>query len=480
MERVKNRRNTYGYFSEDGKEFIITKPLTPRPWINVISNKHNYGLTISQAGGGYSWYRHAKENRLTRWDQDIIRDEWGKFIYMRDNKSRCIYSFTYQPVRKAPKKFSCHHGLGYTTFMGMQADIASELSVFVPPDDTLEIWCLELTNESRRVKDLSLFTYFELNLGVAPDWHREFHKLFIETSYDARKKALYATKRLWTLPDPDGAPWNRSWEYIAFHAASQKPASFEADKESFLGNYGSLDKPRAVIEGRCSNTEGKWNDSIGSLHIEVKLKPKEAKKIVFLLGVAKDRKEADRLISKYNNIKAATSALSDAKKLWLDLFDGLHIKTPDKDFDAMNNYWLRYQSISGRIWGRSAYYQMGGDYGYRDQLQDSQIFLTIDPRRTKEQILLNASHQFRDGMVQHWWDPLNNMGIKNNITDNLLWLPFLTIQYLKETTDFDILKEKIDYVDSNRRTSLYDHWHIFYTAYLLTGQSFLSALTRKK
>ena len=438
----KNYNTSYGYFSEDGKEYIIKTPLTPRPWVNVISNSKNYGLVISQAGGGYSWCKHARENRITRWNQDIVRDNWGKFIYIRDNKTGKFWSATYQPVKKSPKNYKCRHGLGFSTFESLHNDIRTTLTVLAAPDDTLEIWSLTLENLSSKKRDLSLFTYLEWALGVAPDAHREFHKLFIETKYDPEQKALLAEKRLWTIQTQDGIAWNKSWDYIAFHSSSVRPVSFEGDKENFLGQYGDFSEPAAVKKGICSNSDGKWNDSIGSLHINVKLDGRQKKKVVFTLGLAKDKRQVDKLIERYCCITGAEEALEKVKKSWTDLLDSFHIETPDKGFNFINNYWLRYQAISSRLWGRSAYYQVGGDFGYRDQLQDSQIFLTINSK---------------DGMVQHWWNPLNDIGAKNNITDNLLWLPFVTINYLKETADYDLLKEKVGYLDSNRKTSVYDH-----------------------
>ena len=154
----KNYNTPYGYFSEDGKEYVIKTPLTPRPWVNVISNNKNYGLVISQAGGGYSWYKHARENRITRWNQDIVRDNWGKFIYIRDNKTGKFWSATYQPVKKSPKNYKCRHGLGFSTFESLHNDIRTTLTVLVAPDDTLEIWSVTLENLSSKKRELSLFS----------------------------------------------------------------------------------------------------------------------------------------------------------------------------------------------------------------------------------------------------------------------------------------------------------------------------------
>lgn len=454
---TRNFETPYGYFSEDGKEYIIKKPQTPRPWINIISNSKNYGLAISQAGSGYSWYIHARENRITRWNQDLVRDNWGKFIYIRDNKKGQFWSSTYQPVKKTSKHYRCRHGLGYTTFENIYNDILSTLTIFVPPDDSLEIWLLTLENQSSRKRDISLFTYLEWALGIDPNVDKELRELFIESKYETKQKALFATKRLYPVQTNNTITQNKLSDYIAFHACNIKPTSWDSDKEKFLGLYRNFDNPIAVSRGNCFKSEGKWNDSIASLHVNIKLNSKQKKKLFFVLGSAKNKKEAERLIAKYNSISVAEEALSKTQKMWLDMCNTLEVDTPDKGFNIINNYWLKYQTISARLWGRSSYYQIGGDYDFRDQLQDSQIYLTINPKLTKEKILLSASHQFKDGTVQHWWNPLSDTGSRINKTDDHLWLPYVVINYLKETADYEFLKEKAGYLDSNRRTSIYDH-----------------------
>src|SRR5206468_8151852 len=232
---MKHRFGTkYGYFTEDGTEFVITRPDTPRPWVNVIC-PGEYGAIVSQAGSGYSWCTHASYNRLTRWDQDLVRDEWGKYVYCRDRESGRYWSLTFQPVQAPPKNWECRHGIGYTTFRGEHSGIHAELTLFVPPGETLEIWSITLTNRTRRVRSLDLFSYFEWNLGPAPDSHREFHRLFIETEYAAAAGALLASKRLSTIAERGGQPWNVPWPHVAFHAASPSPAAFDSDKQRFIG-----------------------------------------------------------------------------------------------------------------------------------------------------------------------------------------------------------------------------------------------------
>jgi len=448
----------YGFFTSDGKEYIITTPQTPKPWINVISNG-DYGFVISQAGSGYSWRTHASLNRITRWEQDLIKDEWGKYIYIRDEESGEIWSPSWKPMCKKPQNFKVRHGQGYTIFETRYFDIETELTMFVAKDEPIEIWLLNVRNDSKKRRKLSTFTYIEWNLGVAPDWHREFHKTFIETSFLSDLNCIIAEKRMWEIPNEKGQNWNRSWEYTAFHAVNGKVSGAEGSKESFLGRYNSLFNPQAVSTGKLSNTFGKWEDSIASLKNEISLEPGEEKTLIFLLRAVKKTDEKENLtslIKKYQNEKNVSNELEKVKKMWDEMFSKLTVETPDKGFNFLINRWLKYQAISGRLWGRTAYYQTGGAYGFRDQLQDSQIFLYIDPEKTKNQIKLHAAHQYSDGSVLHWWHPISEIGLKNNISDNRLWLVFVTVRYLKETNDFEFLEEIVSFLDGGEAT-IYEH-----------------------
>lgn len=452
-----NFRTKYGYFSDDGMEYIITRPDTPRPWVNVIC-PGDYGLVVSQTGGGYSWRTHASLNRITRWEQDIIKDDWGKYIYLRDDDNYDFWSLTWKPVSQNLKNYEVRHGIGYSKFIAKNAGIKSQLTIFVPKDHPVEIWRVELTNETEMERNLSLFTYLEWGLGTAPDWHREFHKTFIETEFDENLNTVLAQKRLWDLINEKGQHWNRDWEYTAFHSVNLPVTSFTADKESFLGMYGTLENPQALSKDCLSNSYGKWGDGIASLHNRIKIEPGETVELVYLIGATK-RDEPNKLkeiIHKYHNVEMVEKALEEVKEFWKEHLSTIVVETPDQGFNLMNNIWLKYQALSGRIWGRTAYYQTGGAYGFRDQLQDSQIFLLIDPEKTAEQIRLHAAHQFPDGRVNHWWHPISEVGQENNISDNRLWLAFVTTKYLKETGNFAFLDEVVPYKTGEEGT-IYQH-----------------------
>jgi cellobiose phosphorylase len=444
----------YGRFSDDGREYVITTPTTPRPWINVVSNG-DYGITVSQTGSGYSWRTHGQLNRITRWEQDLIKDEWGKYIYLKDDRGH-VWSAGWKPVCREPEAYRCRHGIGYTILESSNYGVESELLIFVPTNEPLELWKLTLRNTTRRPRKVEMFTYLEWTLGTSPDWHREFHKSFIETRFDPTRHALFATKRLWEVPT-DLGHWNIDWPFVAFHSSSTKPFSYDADKETFLGMYGNQRWPAAVASGKLRRRTGNWLDPVASLGIRLTLKPGEEKSVCFTLGAAESEDEAGRLIDKYRSHDAVEEAFRRVRERWDGILSTVWVTTPDPAMNVMENVWLKYQAISGRLWGRTAYYQTGGAYGFRDQLQDSQIFLPIDPQATKHQILLHARHQFKDGSVYHWWHPMTEVGHRNTISDNLLWLPFVVVAYLQETADDAVLDIPTPFVEGGSPMSLYTH-----------------------
>ncbi len=448
-------KNKYGYFSDDGKEYIITNPKTPKPWVNLISNGH-YSLVISQLNGGFSWLDNSNLNRITRWHQDLVTDQWGKYLYIRDDQSGLIWSPTIHPVGQEADEYICRHGMGYTSFATQNHQIESRLRIFVPFDDNLEIWTLRLTNLSDKARKLGLFTYFEWLLGAAPDSHREFHKIFIETKFDSADQILTAGKRLWEVPASRGH-WNTNWPYTAYFACSEPVDGFETDKGAFLGQYGKLSAPKAVRESRLSGRQGRWTDAVSSLHKKVTLNPGETVELHFFLGVEKSQETVVRMVQKYRSAPEIEDAFNSVKNYWENYLTRTTVSTPDQGLNLMTNVWLKYQVITGRIWSRAAYYQQSGAYGFRDQLQDSQIFLYLQPEKTKEQLLLHAAHQFKDGRVLHWWHPLSEQGHDARMSDDLLWMPFVAVQYLKETGDWSVLDAAAPYYDDNQTFSLLDH-----------------------
>lgn len=442
-------QNKYGYFAKGGREFVITRPDTPAPWVNVICNG-DYGLIISQAGSGFSWRGNSALARLNVWYQDLARDEYGKYIYVRDDESGEFWSLGWKPCCPEFDRYEVRHGPGYTEITSLRGGIECSMLVFVPLRDPLEVWKVRIRNLSEKPRTISLFTYLEWCLGSGMETHREFHKTFMETEYIPSLNCIFAKKR--PLPTPKyistGQP---EIPMEAFHSVNIPPEGFEGDKFAFLGKRGDIRRPEAVESGKLSGNVGKFCDSVASLHVRVSIPPNGEKTVIFLLGSEK-RERIEDLIRRYHDPSEAERALKEVEGFWEDLFSGMTVETPDEALNVLVNYWLKYQAICGHMWARTGYYQCSGAYGFRDQLQSSLIALPLNPAITKKQILLHAGAQFRDGVVYHWWHPGANIGMRTNISDNMLWLPYILTFYLEETGDYAILDEKVPYVDGPEDT----------------------------
>ncbi|MBC6935031.1 MAG: glycosyl transferase family 36 [Chloroflexi bacterium] len=452
----KKFESRYGYFTEDGREYVINTPFTPRPWGNVISNG-DYGMMISQTGSGYSWRGNAGQNRITRSFQDLIKDNWGKYLYIRDLKRQTYWSAAYKPVMRPYQHYQVVHGVGYSRFVQQVEDIESVLTVFVAADAPLEVFQLSLTNHSKETRELDVTSYAEWLLGFAPDEHREFHKLFIETSADVSGQAVFARKCLWGFADDKGRHNNVTWPYTAFMAVSEPLKSFDCDKESFIGLYNNDDRPKAMFEPKLAGRTGRFTDAIAALQVAVSLQPGESKRVVFTLGAAEDgHEDANDLIRRFTSAEKSEQAFLAMRHFWSRFVDAEQVETPDDALNFMTNIWAKYQAISCRLWGKSAFYQVSAGYGFRDQLQDSQIFLVSEPDYARRQLLLHAAQQFVEGDVLHWWFSIRGGGPRTNCSDDLLWLPFILNAYLEETADYAILDEMIPYLNGPAEP-LYDH-----------------------
>ncbi len=448
--------NRYGYFAADGREYIITTPFTPRVWGNVISNG-DYGMMISQTGSGYSWRGNAGQNRLTRSFQDLIRDNWGKYFYIRDLQRGTYWSATYKPVMHPFQHYEVAHGIGYSRFTHQVEEIESVLTVFVATSAPVELFRLKLTNKSDEPRSLDISSYAEWGLGFAPDEHREFHKLFITTHAEPENRAVFARKCLWGFADEKGRHNNIDWPYTAFMAASEPLKSFDCDKETFIGLYNNDDRPAAMLSDVLAGHTGRFTDAIAALQIGVELAPNESKTVVFVIGAAEDgREDAHDLIRRFTSVESAEQALEGVRQFWSRFLDREHVETPDMALNVMTNIWSKYQAISCRLWGKSAFYQVSAGYGFRDQLQDCQVFLVGEPEFARKQILMHAAQQFIEGDVLHWWFSIRGGGPRTNCSDDLLWLPFILHSYLMETADYAILDELVPYLNAPAEP-LYDH-----------------------
>jgi cellobiose phosphorylase len=447
----------YGFFTDDGNEYVIKTYKTPKPWINVISNG-DYGLVISQAGGGFSWLNHSEFNRLNRWHQDLVKDDWGKYFYIKNNDTGEIWSPLWMPVKTDLDFYECRYGFGYAKFRSVFNKIEVELTLLVPNDKNFEIWSFEIKNAKNSKVSLSIYSYFEWCLGSSADHHREFHKTFLETSFVEDTNTMYAAKRLWDIPLGDRGHWNIEYPYLGFISSNKKISDYDGDKESFIGRHGSLAEPAALENNLLARNTGKWNDSIGTVKVDINLKANGSDHVAFYIGIGDDVKSINNSLKRFQKQSEIENALEMVKLKWKGILDETKIDTPDEGMNILVNKWLKYQAISGRLWGRTAYYQQSGAFGFRDQLQDSLVYLPINPELTLRQIKLHAKHQFENGTVLHWWHPITETGLKTEMTDDLLWLPFLIVQYIKETGDYKILSLKEPFYDNpKKKAALLEH-----------------------
>lgn len=452
--------NKYGRFIEDGKAFEIFDHMTPRPWTNVISNGR-YGFVVSQNGAGFSWLDHCQLNVLTQWRMDHIRDDHGRFMYLSDlDESNTVWSVTPHPCRIEFDEYRCIHRAGSTTFESTLHEISASWTLGVAPDDQAELWTLTLTNESDRVRHIRTGAFFQWCCDAAPDNAREFHQLFFTTKYDKQRHAVLATKNVWNAPF--GTPedhWNRPWPYIA---ALSMPVNegdrvwATADTETFLGRQGDQRNPAAMTND-CKPSFGRFADPCAAVGADITIQPGQSITRTFVLAIAEDQSTLDSTLDKFSKPDAVKSALEATSTGWKDRLSPTVVETASPDFDLLNNHWLPYQAISARLWARSGYYQQSGAYGFRDQLQDSQIWLHREPDRCRDQIMLHAAHQFVDGSVYHWWNPITETGLHDQCSDDYLWLPFITASYIRETGDIGILDLEAPFVDDETPTELREH-----------------------
>lgn len=450
--------NQFGHFDADGKVFTIIDPATPMPWVNVVCNGR-YGFVVSQNGGGFSWLDNSQLNVLTRWEMDLARDVWGKHLYLTDLDANDVWSLAPAPCFPKYDSYRCEHTQGRTTFRTEHRGIKADWTMCVPPKDPAEVWLVKLTNQTDQTRRLRIASYFEWCCGVAPDVKREFHRLFITTTHDAARGAIIANKNMWDVPPRvEKEHWNRPWPYVAAHAVGgirfDHPLAI-ADKRLFLGRTGQPHAPDAMTR-RTSAVDGfgRFGDPCAALGGDFTLRPGESVTLSYMIAVTQSEAELLTLIDRYRDPIAAEQAIANAEDFWDTTLGATNVRSGAPDFDLLNNHWLPYQAISGRLWGRTGYYQQSGAFGFRDQLQDSQVWLPRDPAKTKKQIHLHSGHQFADGSVYHWWHPLTETGLRTQCSDDYLWLPFVTVNYLKETGDFSILDSVQPFVDHSAGTLL--------------------------
>lgn len=432
----------FGHFQSGGKEFVITDIHTPRPWCNVLTNAA-YGVVLSHTGGGFSWIDNCQLQRLTRFDQDLAIELHGRFIYVQDlESSDSVWSTTYLPTRIDTEVDRVVHGLGYTRYEREHKGIRTIQTCFVSLDRNVEYWTIEVKNLRDHAAKIGLTSYLEWHLGSQGDWHREFHRLFMETEVSGQ--CLLAWKHSGLT---ENSRLIEELPFVAYHAiAGADCQAWNADKIAFLGSQADLSKPSYLVKHTEAAHTGRWDDPIASGEVHMELSPGEAHTVVFALGTESDRTTA---LARGNTIsvEGAEEALQQVQAYWDDLCSKTMLQTPDEQLNTLNNHWFKVQTIAGRIQARCAYYQQGGAYGFRDQLQDSLLCLTHEPSQTLKQLGLHAEAMYEDGGVRHWWHPGSNIYVQSHHSDTCLWLGHGTLAYLDETNDLGALQNRYRFLN---------------------------------
>lgn len=455
-DRRVDAANAYGRFTDDGREFVVTDPRTPRPWVNVIANRRA-GLVVSQTGSGFTWVDNSQLAVVTRWEQDLTRDSSGRFLWLRDVETGEAWPLAPAPSRPSYDRFECRHGIGATTFRAALHGVGSEWTLFVDPEATAELWRLRLTNEGSAARRLELVAFVEWNCGVTPSPRREFTKLFLECERDEERNAVLARSHMWEVGSARWGHWNTSFPYVSAIACTERVSEAEGDKAAFLGRLGSFAAPAALSGAPWPGLFGRHGDAVGALRVPVELAAGASLDLGFVIATSETEEGVRALLARFGAVAAFDSSLAAAREEWRRLLAAHRVGTPDATFDAFLNDWVRYQAISARIQGRCGYYQQSGAFGFRDQLQDSQVWLTIDPARCREQIALHAAHQFADGSVYHWWHPLSELGHVTKMTDDLLWLAFVAAACVRETGDLSVLADRAPFLDDPQPAPLTEH-----------------------
>ncbi|WP_416224001.1 GH36-type glycosyl hydrolase domain-containing protein [Thiohalophilus sp.] len=431
--------NGLGGFTPDGHEYVVTlEPgqTTPLPWANVIASPH-IGTVVSESGSAYTWVENAHEFRLTAWHNDPLCDSSGEALYIRDEKTGAFWSPTPLPAH-GRAGYVCRHGFGYSVFEHFEADIASELFTYVAMDAPVKFAVVKLRNASKRARSLSLTGYWELVLG---EW-RHANLMHIVTEIDPHTGALFARNAY------GRECANRVvFAHVSNEGASERKRSVSGNRTEFIGRNGSLTRPAAMRRKRLSGRTGAGLDPCAAIQARIELGAGQEREIVFVFGAAEHADEARHFIQQYGGSAGARQALEAVWEHWNRTLGAVNVDTPDPALNVLANGWLVYQTISCRLWGRSGYYQSGGAYGFRDQLQDTMALIHATPWLAREQLIRHAGRQFIKGDVQHWWHPPNGQGVRTHFSDDYLWLPYATCRYVLATGDTGVLDESIHFLE---------------------------------
>ncbi len=429
--------NGLGGFSDDGREYVITTrrgQTTPVPWVNVLANA-SFGTVVSESGSAYTWSENAHEFRLTPWQNDPVSDAGGEAIYLRDEESGAFWSPAPHPcASEAP--YVVRHGFGYSIFEHTEDGIHTELTVFVALDAAVKFSVLKMRNESGRARRLTATGFAEWVLGDL----KPKSTMHVVTEIDALSGALCARNA-----------YNSEFAgRVAFFDVDETTRTFSGDRAEFVGRNGTLLKPAAMTRLHLSNKVGAALDPCAAIQVSFELAEGEERESVFRLGAGRNLNDARALLQRCRGIAMAHDTLEKVRQYWRHTLGAVQVETPDQALNILTNGWLLYQTIACRVWARSGFYQSGGAFGFRDQLQDVMALIHTKPLLMREHLLLCAGHQFREGDVQHWWHPPGGRGVRTHISDDYLWLPLATCRYVLGTGDTGVLDEAVHFLEGRQ------------------------------
>lgn len=462
----------YGYFDDDNKEYVITRPDTPLPWINYLGTDGFYSI-ISNTAGGYCFYKDSRKLRLTRYRyNNIPMDSNGRYIYIKDGDE--VWNPTWKPLKKNLDSYECRHGLGYTKIKGIHNELEVSTLFFVPLEARNEIWQVRLANKSSKTKTIRIWSYIEWALWEAYDDMTNFQRNYSTGQVEVEEGNIFHKTE-----------YRERRNHYAYFAASEKVSGFDTSRDAFVGVHNGLESPKVVKDGQCANRIAYGWLPIGVHQIDIELKPGESKEINFILGYAEnpeDKKflldgkirkdEFEKVKAKYLNSTAIKEEFNKLQKYWEHILSSYQTSSPNKIVNRMVNTWNQYQCmITFNLSRSTSLYEsgIGRGMGYRDSNQDILGFVHIIPERARQRILDLASTQLSDGTCFHQYQPLTKKGnadIGGGFNDDPLWLILSTTAYIKETGDVSILKEKVGFADKPENDStLLDHLHIslYYT-----------------
>ena len=426
--------NNFGGFTTDGKEYVITTAqtqMTPAPWVNVLANP-NFGTVISESGLAYTWSENAHEFRLTPWSDDAVGTSGGEALYLRDEESGHFWSPTPLPSRGAMPYVS-RHGFGYSVFEHTAGGIRSELWIYVDLADTVKFSVLKVRNGSGRARRLSATAYVEWVLGDL----RSKSAMHVVTEIDATSGALFARNAYST----------EFGDRVAFLDVDDLSRTLSGDRTEFLGRNGTLAHPDAMTRSRLSGRLGAALDPCGAIQVPFELADGQEREIIFRLGAGRNLDDARELARRLRKTGSARAALEKVQQYWKRTLGAVQIETPDTSLNVLTNGWLVYQTLACRVWARSGFYQSGGAFGFRDQLQDAMALVHAEPRLLREHLLRCAGRQYPEGDVQHWWHPPVGRGVRTRCSDDYLWLPLAACRYVLSTGDSGVLDESVPFLD---------------------------------